>query len=82
VRDSLRREIEPREPFADVAVELVCDRVRVERLLFGNSAGTVSPRRNRCRANTPSVERKPVRFRKFGKLLNVTEQFASQSGLR
>jgi hypothetical protein len=50
VRDSLRREIVPRELFADVRVELICDRVRVERPLFRNIAGIVSPRRNRCRS--------------------------------
>ncbi len=50
VRDGLRREIVPWELFADVPIELVCDRVRVERPLFRNPAGTVSPRRNRCRS--------------------------------
>ena|SRR5260370_35104744 len=33
-------------------------------------------------SNTPGLERKRARFRKFGELLNVIEQFARQSGLR
>jgi hypothetical protein len=45
----LRSDLILRELFADVPVDLVCDRVRVERQLFRNPAGTVSPRRNRCR---------------------------------